>query len=202
LLAKEIEAEEDSDSNVSVTDTSLDLMIMANLTAPVIGLSRVDTDEENNKLQYHRWILPEVPRPGEIRRNAEAIFYKDPVSGKNTVNSLKDKRNIQAELSRIQSAVVYGSDIKKGELKSFVNFGDVWNNRKLYLEFRPATDKDYFGVGSHLKDSFIDVDGKRYIISTVLKLEGLRKTATSNAFDAVFDISLMNSPHKLSDTEE
>lgn len=202
LLSGESNAEEDSKDGVSVTDTDVNLMIMANLTAPVIGLSRTDVDEENNKLRYHRWILPESPKQGEVRRNAAALFYKDDISGKNTVSSLKSKRNIQAELSRIQSAIVYGDEIKKGEIKSFVNFGDVWQNRKLYLEFRPATEQDYFGVGSHLKDSFIDVGGKRYIISTVLKLEGLRKTATSNAFDALFDISLMNSPHKLSDVEE
>jgi hypothetical protein len=115
-------------------------MIMANLTAPIIGLPRTDVDEENNKLRYHRWMLPGIPKQGEVRRNAAALFYEDTTSGKNTVNSLKDKRNIQAELSRIQSAVTYGSEIKKGELKSFVNFGDVWENRKLYLEFRPATD--------------------------------------------------------------
>lgn len=202
LLTEETNAEEDSKENISVTDSNLNLMIMANLTAPIIGLPRTDVDEENNKLRYHRWMLPGIPKQGEVRRNAAALFYEDTTSGKNTVNSLKDKRNIQAELSRIQSAVTYGSEIKKGELKSFVNFGDVWENRKLYLEFRPATDQDYFGVGSHLKDSFIDVDGKRYIISTVLKLEGLRKTATSDSFDALFDISLMNSPHKLSDNEE
>jgi ADP-ribosylglycohydrolase len=43
---------------------------MANLTAPIIGLPRTDVDEENNKLRYHRWMLPGIPKQGEVRRNA------------------------------------------------------------------------------------------------------------------------------------
>lgn len=185
-----IDEKPEEPNDVKITDKSIRLLIEANLTAPNIGLNITNVDEENKPLKYNRWVTSGEPQNGETRRNADALYFEG------SFTSLQDKKQIQSDLSSIQSAVIYGSN-PSGELLTFDNWGACWQNRKLYVEFRPATEKDFFGVGTGLKPTFININGKKWVISVVCKLEGLRKTAVSNSFDAIFDISFLNDPNTL-----
>lgn len=185
----------DEEKGFEVLEENLDLFIEANLTAPVIGLDWTDTLEDGSPREYRKWLGAPEPVAGDVRRNASAFVYED-------VTSIEKKKEIQDALSSIQSAIIYGegSDGQhkvRGLATNFSNFREVWDNRKLYVEFRPATKEDFFGVGTGLKNTFIKIGDTNYVGSVVLKLEGLRRDAESSAFDAIYDISLLNDPNYL-----
>jgi hypothetical protein len=53
------------------------------------------------------------------------------------------------------------------ELKNKLGFEEAWKNRKLFVEAREVTDYDHFGIGTDLKEDFITIKGKKYIVSIV-----------------------------------
>ena len=198
LLQALQEVEQDislGDYTPNVTMDQLDLFVEANLTAPNIGLSWTDTQDNGESRIYRKWFRAPVPKKGEVRRNASAFVFGD-----GGFSGIKDKQQIERDLSSIQSAIIYGGD-PKGAIRNFANFGNVWSKRKLMLEIREATDSDFFGTGTGLEPTFIKIGDKRYVMAVVLKLEGLRQHAESHAFDALIDISFMNDPNRLSKKE-
>lgn len=188
-------AEQVTNENFDLSTGDIQLTIEANLVAPIIGLKQIT--EEGKK--FPTWIYPEKPKEGELRRNAAALYFNTDREG---AYSVARKKEIQKSLSSIQSVVRYGGNLT-GELSKFTNFSDVWKKRKLHLEFRQVNfDTDYFGVGSGLEQSFIQIGDKTYIISLVLELNGLHKSSNDDPFDAMFDICLLNDPNKLSDPKQ
>ena len=185
---------------ISISDKDIQLTIEANLSAPVIGLEQT-FEEDGKKLPFPKWLYPAKPKRNEVRRNAAALYFSSEEN--NGVYYVSDKKDVQFSLSSIQSVVKHGGTLK-GALSKFNNIGEVWKNRKLHLEFRKVTESDYFGVGTGLKPSFININGEQYIISLVLELNGLIADAARDSvpFTGLFDICLLNDPKKINDVNE
>lgn len=182
------------DYTIDISQTSLDLFIEANLTAPNIGLDWTDYQNNGEKRIYRKWMYAIEPKQGEVRRNAAAFVFGNEGQG---FSGIKQKHQIESSLSSIQSSIIYGGT-PKGDIQKFSNIGNVWAKRKLKIEFREATKQDFFGTGTGLEPTFIDINGKKYVIAVVLQLDGLRLNPESPSFTALFDISFLNDPNTLS----
>lgn len=171
---------QEKQNDIEISNLS-DLFIEANTVVPITGLQETFTNPDGSARKYSAWL------PGEktsIRRNLNAIY-----NGQEPITKLSDKQRYQDILSRIQSSVIFGGDLKDPTLTSLIGFDQAWKNRKIQFEIRKATDYDNFGVGTDLgKPKYIDINGEKYIISIVCRLDGLSKTLQDSPFSAIFDI--------------
>ncbi len=171
---------QEKQNDIEISNLS-DLFIEANTVVPITGLQETFTNPDGSTRKYSAWL------PGEktsIRRNLNAIY-----NGEEPITKLSDKQKYQDILSRIQSSIIFGGDLKDPALTSLIGFDQAWKNRKIQFEIRKATDYDNFGVGTDLgKPRYIDVNGEKYIISIICRLDGLSKTLQDSPFSAIFDI--------------
>lgn len=171
---------QEKQNDIEVSNLS-DLFIEANTVVPITGLQETYTNPDGTTRKYSAWL------PGEktsVRRNLNAIY-----DGEEPITKLSDKQRYQDILSRIQSSIIFGGDLKDPALTSLIGFDQAWKNRKIQFEIRKATDYDNFGVGTDLgKPNYIDINGEKYIISIICRLDGLSKTLQDSPFSAIFDI--------------
>ena len=93
-------------------------------------------------------------------------------------------------------------NIKSPELSSILTFKEAWENRKIQLEFRKLTDSDNLGVGADSKYFHpIVLNGEKYIVSLVCRLDGLTRSVYEEPFSAIFDISILNTPEFIDSKE-
>lgn len=161
-----------------------DICVEANLVAPIIGLKPIPVDGK----PWYNWEASIQGKP--VRRNAEALVTEDTL-----IENYEDKIYYQTKLSKIQSSVLFENSVSalQGEFHSF-------ENPQLILEFRKATDSDYFGIKSKLKPTFITINGTKYVISVVLKAQ-VQHSAEGESFTAKFDICLLNDPETLKNAD-
>lgn len=169
--------------DIEVSELS-DLLIEANTVVPITGLKETMVNPDGTQRKYPAWL------PGEktsVRRNINAIY-----DGTEPITKRVDKQRYQDIITKIQSSVIFGGDVTDPAITSLLGFGKAWEERKLQLEVRKATDSDNFGIGTDLKPTYIDIDGERYIVSITCRLDGLSRTVQDPTFSAVFDICLLS----------
>ena len=177
----------DESPSLSV-NPEMQLLIDANTMHPLIGLQR---EQANNG----RWIWKANSEKGTIRRNLAALYLNP-----RDLETYKEKRQAQNMISDIQNALAYDHDIKNSELLSNSSFMGAWRNKTMIFSIRRAEDTDYFGINTDLKNTFIEIDGIKYVVSLAVKLEGLRDG--ENTFTGIIDLALLANPNSLSNTEK
>lgn len=161
-----------------------DLLIEANTVVPITGLKQTMTNPDGTARRYPMWL------PGEktsVRRNLNAIY-----DGDQPITKRVAKQRLQDVLTNVQSSIIFESQMNDPMLTSLLGFDEAWKNRKLQLEVREATEYDNFGIGTDLKPTYIDIDGKPYVIAITCRLDGLSKTISDTPYSAIFDICLLS----------
>lgn len=174
---------------VEVSDLS-DLLIEANIVAPIVGLKETFKNPDGSDRRYSAWL------PGEktsVRRNINAVY-----DGTEPITKRVDKQRYQDIITKIQSSVIFGGNVTDPALTSLLGFSEAWKNRKLKLEVRKVTDSDIIGFGTDLTYiPTIEVNGEKYMTSIVCELNGLSKTISDSPYNAVFDICMVPTPEYL-----
>lgn len=194
-LKKNLDDRRDNAEVVLDIDNVLeDLIVETTKILPITGLQESYVNEDGSPRKYSKWLVPEK---GKVRRNLAALF-----TGDKPITKLKDKQKLQDILSSIQSAIIFGGDIKSPELSSILTFKEAWENRKIQLEFRKLTDSDNLGIGADSKYFHpITLNGEKYIVSLVCRLDGLTRSVYEEPFSAIFDISILNTPEFIDSKE-
>jgi predicted aspartyl protease len=76
----------------------------------------------------------------------------------------------------------------------------AWKNKTMIFSIRRAEDTDYFGINTDLKNTFIEIDGIKYVVSLAVKLEGLKDG--EDTFTGIIDLALLADPNSLSNAEK
>lgn len=183
-LYNELEDQTQPEVQSIEVSTLSDLLIEANTVVPITGLRETLINPDGTQRRYPMWL------PGEktpVRRNINAFYTED-----TPITKRVDKQRLQDTISKIQSAIIFGGDIRDASITSLIGFNEAWKNRKLQLEIRKATEYDNFGIGTDLKPTYIDVNGEAYIASITCRLDGLSKSISDTPYSAIIDICLLS----------
>ena len=183
-IYNELEDRNQSEVQSIEVSTLSDLLIEANTVVPITGLKETLINSDGTQRRYPMWL------PGEktpVRRNINAFYTED-----TPVTKRVDKQRLQDTISKIQSAIIFGGDVRDASLTSLIGFNEAWKNRKLQLEIRKATEYDNFGIGTDLKPTYIDVNGETYIASITCRLDGLSRNISDTPYSAIIDVCLLS----------
>lgn len=165
------------------------LLMQANTTWPLTGMQTV--------MQGKNQVWKANTDFSNPRRNVAALYLEN-----QDLTNYENRKKYQEAVAEIQSAVLHGHVIRNPLLASI---GFDLNKGQIKLEIRPASNLDNWSMGTDLKESFITIGGKQYIVSVVLEMPGMK--ASSDPFDTttftgIFDIALLQDPKKLLDEKE
>ena len=186
-IKQEFEKQEPKQDSIT---TFGDLIIEANTVVPIIGLEESYTNPDGTIRRYPAWLPPTTK--GSVRRNLAAIY-----TGTERITKRVDKQKYQDIIDSIQKAVIFGGIPKNLALTSIPGFKEAWEKGKLQLEVREATSSDIFGIGTDLEPTFIDINGKKYIISVVYKIDLQPTNIDEDPYTAIFDICLVTDFNEL-----